>query len=503
MILDKSGQPIEYARERYDGVFVDAIAAGHAARRQKRYEAVGQYTAEQLLGFYNDGGVIAAIVDKYASESIRAGISIKGMDKADELLSDLEDVGFSKALCEAMTWNMACGGAIIHMVMDDGKDFSQPLDEEAGHKIIELRVYDPTLIQVKEVYSDIAAAKYGEPSLYGIHHPTVLTTGNHAYINVHASRCLVFKGFAVNKRESLSSFSNGWGRGIISKIMSEWQEWASSRNYLKGLLERAQQGILTVPGLQNMLSTAASAKNVTQRAQDIDTARSIANTIVLHGGLTKESPSESYEIKSAPLSGAVEIMDRFSLSLCAASGIPARVLQLSPPRSGIGDSSSSEMHEWAKTVGRIQNTLMRDQVEKLVFLCANSRGLNTEDYEVEFNPLSAVSDVENSDIIKNNVDAIEKMYRMNALDQEEIRGIAYELGWNIDPSKKIAPNVPIPEPGINPEPEPKEEPTPQPEPTLNKSDSVDKELSTNASEEEIDDTLARILLNNLKKDTSI
>ena len=100
---------------------------------------------------------------------------------------------------------------------------------------------------------------------------------------------------------------------------------ASVERYLKAVdmavagLERSQQPVHKIPDLSRYLQTPNGRQLVEQRIALVDAARGVRNTVVIDG-------AEDYTIQTAQMSAAQSTIEAARETVCAASGIPARIL---------------------------------------------------------------------------------------------------------------------------------------------------------------------------------
>ncbi len=398
---------------RADGAYANVFLGMNTAHDR------GSYTSSMFRGvtddatleaMYTDDGMAQRIVNVYAEELLRAGFVVEGLAQEDELHAEMDRLGMTTKLVDALRWEGLFGGALVVMLVRDGRLLDQPLST-TGRPVVEaLRVYDKRDVVREAVYSDPNDPRFGQPSFYRISPP------NGMPYFVHESRCLVFSGLPVP--ENVREQNNGWGLSRLQAIRTELMRFDSGHYWANGLLERAQQAVHKIPELTLILADEGGEEKVKQRVNLVDMSRSVNNTVVIDG-------EEDYELKSTPLSGVDQIGDRFGLKLAAVSGIPEGVLY-GRQQAGLNSTGKAELETWYSRIRQEQRTRLLPQLTRLVSLILG------RDAKITFNALNVLSDAEQAEVELNRAKTRQIYTQIQGISALELRKTLAGEGFPLD-----------------------------------------------------------------------
>lgn len=399
----------------YENVFLNV---GNKGDRSAYTRAVTprllQYT--ELEGLYEGDGFARRIVDLPAEEMVRAGYDIEGVEDDGDVRAELENICTMEKLCDAMRWASLYGGSLVVMLINDGGMLEEPLNVEAAKSLEQLRVYDRWQVTHHQKYLDPNDMRFGKTQLY-----MVSPIEGTPYV-VHESRCLVFDGTPVPDR--IRERNDGWGASKLQQCYDQLTRFGMSHYWANQLLERAQQAIHGIPDLTNLLRSPGGEALVKKRVDLVDMTRSINNTIVIDA-------VESYDLKSTPLSGVADIVDRLGLALSAVTGIPESLL-FGRQQGGLNSTGKSDLENWYAKIGQDQNTILLPQLDKLVTVQLYVMGKYTDDYLIKFHPLSVPSKKDKAETDYKRAQTVEILNNIGALDASEIRKMLPDEGYDIE-----------------------------------------------------------------------
>lgn len=399
----------------YENVFLNVGTKGDRSRFTRVTNArLLQYTELELL--YEGDGFARKIIDLPAEEMVRAGYDIEGVDEDSEVRAELENIRVMPTLCNALKWSSLYGGAVVVMLVNDGGMFEDPLNVEAAKSLEQLRVYDRYQITRYEKYLDPNDTRFGRTKLY-----MVSPIEGRPYI-VHESRCLVFDGVDVPDR--IRERNDGWGASRLQQCYDQLIRFGMSHVWSNALLERAQQGVHGIPELTNLLREKGGEALVRRRVDLVDMTRSINNTIVIDS-------EETYDLKSTPLSGVADIVDRMGLALSAVTEMPESLL-FGRQQGGLNSTGKADLENWYAKIGQRQNTELLPALDRLVTVQLWVMGRYTPDYLIKFNPLSVPSKKECAETELTTAKTFEIYHNIGALDASEIRSMLPDEGYELD-----------------------------------------------------------------------
>lgn len=380
----------------------------------------------QLMELYEGNGLFSKIIDRPAEEAIKHGLDLKLEESLKKQVEKkLDHLDWEDKAAEALSWCRLFGGAIIVMLVDDGRGLDEPLDLESVRRIEELLVFDRSVVQPDYITmcgygipGERGRSGYGKPRWYQVN-------SIQGAFRVHASRCLVFRNGRLPERttETLYQF---WGMPEYSRIRNELRQVITGHGYSVKMLEKAVQAVLKMKNLASMLSTVEGEEKVMRRLEVIDLARSILSSLAI------DADGEDYSFQNMQLAGVKDILDGTCNMLSAVTDIPQTILFGRSP-AGENSTGDSDMENYYNMVERMQKRNLKKNLRTLLdvilreFRCGGKIS-DIPEYEVRFASLWSVSATEQADV--DNKNAATELTRaqtaqayldMQVLDVSEIR----------------------------------------------------------------------------------
>ena len=365
-----------------------------------------QYSAEpfvtdmELSRLYEGNGLFSKIINRPAEEAVKHGLDIDFGDEdiSEYIEEELDGLFWENRFATAEKWARLYGGAIIVMLVDDGRGLEEPLDWDNVKSLKELRVYDRSIVQpdyfglygVKNYNNIDFNPSIGEPEHYQVF-------SIYGYFVVHKSRCLVFKNGELPE-QTTSALYRFWGMPEYIKIRRSLRECITSHEDGVKLLERCVQAIYKMKNLSQLLSTDEGEDKVLQRLQVIDMARGILNSIAI------DNDGEDYDYKQQSLSGVKEIIDSTCNMLSAVTDIPQTILFGRSP-AGENSTGESDQENYYNMVENIQKQNMKRNARTIIDLkliegLRNGKIKEKPKYKVKFAALWSMSEKEKAEIEK-------------------------------------------------------------------------------------------------------
>lgn len=384
----------------------------------------------QLTGLYEGNGLFSKIIDTPAEEALKHGfdLNLKSNEMnafVDEVLDDLE---WDEKATTAIKWARLYGGALIVMLIDDGRGLEEPVDWEHIRSIDELRVYERSIVQpdyaslYQQDYGGKGignrVSKFGQPEYYYV-------SSIYGSFKVHESRCLVFRNGVLPEQTSNATYLF-WGMPEYVRIRRALRETVTAHTDSVKLLERSVQAIYSMKGLASLLTTDDGENQVLKRLQLVDTSRGLLNSIAI------DSEGEQYDFKTFQFSGVKDVIDATCNMLSALTNIPQTILFGRSP-AGMNATGDSDFESYYNFVEKIQRLMLKRNLRILldiVFRAGIASGDVTEepDYKLEFNPLWSLSDTEQATVDQTKAQTAlvkaqtaQAYVDMQALDPTEVR----------------------------------------------------------------------------------
>jgi phage-related protein (TIGR01555 family) len=369
----------------------------------------------ELTMQYESNGLFAKIIDMPSEEAVKHGFELvsPGYDFT-KTMKQLDSLDWELHIATAIKWARIFGGSIIVLLLNDGRDLSEPINYRQLREVRELRVYDRSIVEPE---TSRAGTVYKVDSIYGT-------------FKVHESRCLTFH----NNRAPESTTDEGyllWGVPEYDRIKDELTRCLTAHSYGPMLLERACQTVLKLRGLAGITSMADGTAMILQRLRLLEQARGLLNSIAI------DADGEQFELKTISLQDVDEIIKTTYNLISGVTGIPQKLLfgvttgedftlanqdQLAAMR-------DSSMELYYNMVARLQAIMLRANLKKLVRLIVMAetrRGC--PDFKLNFKPLWSKSETEELAIKHQKALAAQQraaaemtFVRMGALDVSEVR----------------------------------------------------------------------------------
>lgn len=385
----------------------------------------------ELTYFYEGNGMFAKIIDAPAEEAIKHGFELKDISNDDVeqfYKTALDDLDWEETFIDCVRWTRLFGGCIAVMLINDGRDLTEPVDWMHIESIDDIRVYDRSIVQADEAslyttdsyrnpFAD-RGSKLGMPEFYYVY-------SMYGTFKVHESRCLVFQNGKLPERTT-STIYRLWGIPEYVRLHRAIRDAEVAHGSAVKLLDRAIQAVYSMKGLSAELATEGGESRVLKRLQTIDLARGLLNTITVDGD------GEDYSFRQFSFTGVAEVIETTCNYLSALTNIPQTILFGRSP-AGMNATGQGDLENWYNYVERIQKRMIKSNLKYLLQLIF-AAGIVTGDIEeapkieIEFSPLWSLSEVEQVQLEQQKVAveqaraAVAEAYvGMQVLDPSEIR----------------------------------------------------------------------------------
>lgn len=385
----------------------------------------------ELTYFYEGNGMFAKIIDAPAEEAVKHGFELKDIanDEVEKFYKDaLEDLDWDENCIQCVKWTRLFGGCLAVMLINDGRDLTDPVDWMHIESIDDIRIYDRSLVQpdYTSLYTTDAyrspfvnrGSRLGMPEFYYVY-------SMYGSFKVHESRCLVFQNGQLPERTT-SSIYREWGVPEYVRIHRAIRDAEVAHGSAVKLLDRSIQAVYSMKGLSSLLATEQGENMVLKRLQTIDLARGLLNTITVDGD------GEDYSFRQFSFSGVAEVIDTTCNYLSALTNIPQTILFGRSP-AGMNATGHGDLENWYNYVERIQKRMIKSNLRyllQLIFAAGIVTGKIDEapKIDIEFSPLWSLNETEQVQLEQAKVAveqaraAVAETYvGMQALDPSEVR----------------------------------------------------------------------------------
>ena len=298
---------------------------------------------------YQYNGLFSKIIDRPAEEACKHGLNYNVSDS--ELAAYLDDaldrLDWEEKATAAIRWARLFGGAIIVMLLDDGRGLEEPVNWQDIRSVEELRVYERAVVQPDpEVYRSGTAEYFDISSTYG------------GTFRVHRSRCLIFKNGTLPEYGTAQQYYY-WGLPEYIRIKRDLSIALRTHTNAANMIEKSVQPVYKQRGLQSMLAGPNGDDMELKRLQVLDASRGMMNTIAI------DMEGEEYDFKTFQMSGTKEILDSACNLLSAVTCIPQTILFGRSP-AGKNATGESDLENYYNFVEGIQKRMLKKNVRTLI-----------------------------------------------------------------------------------------------------------------------------------------
>lgn len=379
---------------------------------------------------YEGNGFGSKVVDRIVRDMTREWFDVTN-DTNGDINKALSDINTKKATIEALTWAFVYGGSVMLMYIDDGaEELEEPLREDNIQTIDSFRVYDRYRVTwtSADLYDDPMSPKFGTPEVYTIN---PINQGSTQPFRVHETRLLRFDGVLTS--EYTYRDNDSWADSFYRKLMQSIVNLTSSYQTTKSIIDGYVQTILKINNLQEMIA-AGEDGYVKDRLDLIDLGRHVMNTILLDEG-------EDFEKLTTNVSGLDKMLQEFQLELAAQADMPLTVLMGRSP-AGMSSTGESDIRMYYDSISARQEDMLLDNMRRLVELEMKAKqgptkGVEIEDWAIEFNPLMQPSEEETVKNRKTQAETDQIYINTGVLDPSEVAvsrfgGSEYSIETTID-----------------------------------------------------------------------
>lgn len=398
VIRQQSGRAVKPYRQ--DG-FVNLLnkyGTSQDASEQYHFVSDGEIPDDVLALNYEANGLFARIIDTPAEEAIVHGFSLPGLSAKDSsfAMASLDELDWIEVATTGIKWARLFGGAVAVMLINDGRQLSEPVDWKNIRSIDDIRTYDRSLVQpdYSNIYSydprdpfGSRGSRLGKPEYYTI-------SSVYGTFTVHESRLLIFRNGELPERSSASVYRL-WGVPEYVRLHRAIRDASTAHGNASKMLDRSVQAVYSMNGLASELATEEGEKRVLKRLQTIDLARGLLGTIVIDS-------DEHYDFRTFGFSGVSDVIDATCNFLSALTSIPQTILFGRSP-AGLNATGRSDLENFYSYVGQIQRRMLRGNLRYLLSVIFQA-GVATGEVDsvpninVQFSSLWSMSEAEKAEI---------------------------------------------------------------------------------------------------------
>jgi len=394
------------------------------------------HSRQELEDMYDSSDIATRIVDYPVSEMMREGFQIKipgeSNSISEDLIGQMEEMEAFYFLKDGLRNARLYGGAGTYVATDKSSDAMKPFDYNQKYNILFFYSYDRFELHVEDINIQFGNKNFMRPEFYRILPHQGLNSGSTQIgVDAHFSRFLIFDGENIARTHRISN--DYWGLSSLTKAETSLMNFTSTHDSIATLMTDFSQGVFKLQGLTNLLK-ANQDRLIARKMEVIDEVRSIMNSVVLDS-------EDNFTRDTVSFGGVKDIIQKVEQRLTQSTNMP-RVVLLGEGGSGLSNESDPQIKLWHQYVHGLQKERYQPALERLVKMYFNAqngptKGVEPENWKIEFNPLVKVSDSETAELRKKQAETDQIYLNTGVVTGDEIResrfgGLTYDLETKVD-----------------------------------------------------------------------
>jgi phage-related protein (TIGR01555 family) len=384
----------------------------------------GPIPKEVLDDIYEEDAIAARVVDRLVDDGTREGFTITGEDEGFDFASvqsQLEDLDAVNAVADAWRWSRLYGGALLVMVVNDGRKMDKPLNLEAANKLSSLQVVESPYARPVGYNPGMGARAFRRPEQYEI---TVdIGAEDNKSRLIHRSRVIRFDGVRVAPSRMIHN--EGWGPSVLSRTFTEIQQLGDVMGYARSIMHDISIQVYKLDGLREKLC--GSAQDQEEMRAAVEAIRMAVDN--LH--VLAMDALDDFVTVDRSVAGIDALINQFIDALVRATPYPRTVILGEQP-SGLNTNGDSEIRTYFDFVASQQKLTLTPAITRLlevIFAVRRNRGEDVpEEWVVKYQPLWQPTEQEAAETFLKNAQAHQILNLNDVESPEEWRAALISAG---------------------------------------------------------------------------
>lgn len=399
------------SRSSRQDVYINAFSGFGGARdpMQRTSFQIGEVPGNTTLEtLYRFNWVARRIVEAIPEDAIRQWIeiSIQDADLSTNIQSRFDELCAAELIEEALSLARLYGGALMIIGATDGKNPAEPLDENKISEIRFLTTLDRWQVAIGKTYDDPMQPNFGKPKTYRLQ-----TAAGKKSVQgeIHESRVIRFNGSYLPERTRISN--QGWCDSVIVSVNDALKHHGTSVQAGAILFQDFITKVLKIPNLAQLIAD-NNESTIMARIQ-----YAIANMSSL--GVSVIGQDEEMQKIQTPITGLVELIEKYIDLVSAASGIPKT--RLFGQQLGTLSGADETTRNYYDLVKSYQKKHLRRPIHRLISLLLREQNeTDPGDWSFEFCSLWQPTEKETAETRKLVAETDEIYIENNVLYPEEV-----------------------------------------------------------------------------------
>lgn len=355
--------------------------------------------------------------------------------KSDKFDDYFKTLGFRKALVQASIEARHHGEGYILLGINDGLDWSQPVNELGIRSVIRLKV-----LTAEQVFPDIQSGVM-EPEYFRVYTRSTESELRQNQL-IHKSRIIRMVGRSLTGDALIQT--SGRHDSVIQTLYEAFTAWHQGLMAGSGMLVDYNIFTYGLSGLAQLSQDPAGAEKVLNRFLTMQLGASV------NKGIAHDAEFEKIGFTNRTYSGADKIMEQLLESMVAAQELPRSKLLGTAAKSGLGSENRGEQDrmEFASIVHDYVENDWREPIEYMLRLAmaaadGPTRGKPIAGASCAFNSALELSDLEKVELKDKTMDMVGKAKSIGLIRETEGRQcfegaeFTHEIVLNPDISQQI------------------------------------------------------------------
>jgi phage-related protein (TIGR01555 family) len=382
-------------------------------------------TQHQIEAAYRGSGMMRKIIDIPALDVVREWREWRGeSDGLADIVTEERRLSIPQKVMLAETLRGLGGGAFVLGLPGLPEEPAKP---GAKGSLAFIHVVSRWQITAHEWVDDALDPLFGGPRYWTMN-------SARGQQKIHTSRVICFKGDAIpSLAQTTAQEDLFWGESRVQRVLDAVQNSDTAQTSFTNLISKAKLTRIGIPGLMELVGTAAGEANLAKRLSAIATSESIYNHSVYDSGDADGKGGEKMDDVTYSFAGMKDVMDSYGMWVAAISDIPAtRLLGRSPE--GMNSSGDGQQKDWNKQIRARQTLQVGPCLDALdQYLIPSAIGSTPPDTWYEFPPLDLPDEKVVAETFKLNMEAATALRDMGAVpDQalnEGVQSLLTEQGY--------------------------------------------------------------------------
>lgn len=388
-------------------------------------------TDQELRALFHQHDTSCRIVSIRPKTIFKEGVKVEVKEDDDQskaINNAIKKTGLIPLVRNGMIWGGLYGGCLLIAGIDDGKDMSEPLEDDSPIRSIKyFLLLDKRYVYPASYYEEPDHPKYLQVETYGV----MTINGRSLDTYIHESRVIRFGGALTDDTERRQY--NGWDYSVLQRVYDVVRSNETNFKSVDNLMTDLSQGVFKIKGLINSLMTPKGLETMNTRMQLLDQCRSVARAILLdadHG--------EEFTRVATPLQQVPDLLDRSMQRTASAAEIPVSILW-AQQMGGLNNNAEGEYRHWYDDISSIQKQEVEPILRRIIdWMCraedGPTQGKIPDDYEICFPRLWQPTPTEAATIAKTYAERDNLRIQSQIWNASEV---ALALAKNSDPDRPV------------------------------------------------------------------